>query len=70
MPVLAALDECLTILFEFSSHADDGLAARDGRHHALTEIKRCCDEIDETIQAILQSVDGDEAAIPAGYRLN
>ena len=70
MPVLAALDECLTILVEISNYADEGLAAPDVQLQALKEIKRCCDEIDETIQGILQSIDDDDEPMPPGYHLN
>ena len=66
MPVLAALDECLTTLAKMSKHADEGSADPAKQLQALTEIQRCCDEIDETIQGILQSIDGDEVPMPPG----
>lgn len=69
MPVLAALDECLTILVKISNLANGGLADPARQQEALTQIQRCCNEIDETIQGIVQSLDDEEETVSA-YRVN
>ena len=70
MPIVTALDECLTILAKISNRADQGLEDAAMQQEALTVIKQYCDEIDETIKGIARAIpyDGDEA--PAGYILN
>lgn len=70
MPVLAALDECLTILVKISNLADGGLADSTKQQEALTQIQRCCNEIDETIHGIALCIDDDDGTVPAAYRVH
>lgn len=69
MPTLAALDECLSVLVEISNHADAGLEDPTTHKEALLRIKRCCDEIDETIRGIAEGLPEDEEP-PSGVLLN
>jgi hypothetical protein len=67
--MLAALDECLSTLVEISHHADAGLESPSRHLEALLNIKRCVDEIDETIRGIVEGLpEGDEP--PSGVLLN
>lgn len=70
MPVIAVLDECLTILAKISNHADQGLEYPARQRESLTAIKQCCDEIDVTIKGIAWSIPYDDGDVPAGYVLN
>lgn len=70
MPVIAALDECLTILAKISNYTDKGLEAPARQQEVHTAIKECCDEIDETIKGIAWSIPYDNDDVPTGYVLN
>lgn len=56
MPVLTALDECLATLDPISNHADLGLNDPSKRDDVLLMIKRCCDEIDETVRGVFEGL--------------
>lgn len=69
MPILATLDECLSVLVEISNHADAGLEGLSTHREALLRVKRFCDEIDETIRGIAEGLPEDEEPL-SGVLLN
>jgi hypothetical protein len=57
MPILTALDECGCALKKISIYADLGMECPTLEKIALLSIQQCCNELEETIQSIIEMVE-------------
>lgn len=59
MPLLAALDECVSMLTKISIYAELGLEEPHLHPYALLSIRQCCVQVDETLCGIFGMVEQD-----------
>lgn len=65
MPILVALDECLTTLADISELAEQGLTDASKREAALLGILKSCEEVRQTVADIAESVPCDDPLDPS-----
>lgn len=54
MPLLAALDECVSMLTKIAIYAELGQEDAQLHLHALRSIQQCCAQVDETLCGIFE----------------